>query len=297
MFSFLPSTKGFLGLSAEEIVHAPESAQAYILPYGLEASVSYKPGTKRGPDAIIAASHEVELFDESFWCEPYRQYGVATLVPEAIPACTLAVMQELKEKTQHVLRLGKFPLFLGGEHAITAGIMDAVSAHFPEVVIFHFDAHADLRDGYDGLHYSHAAALRRCLDYSNVSIVSFGIRNISSEEVEFLNNNQDRVNIFWAKDKAQWDMNEIASLFKGKMVYLSFDVDAFDSSVMPATGTPEPGGLYWDEVIGLIELVSSVSNIIGADICELSPQKSLHACDFLAAKLAYKILSYSLIEK
>mgnify|MGYP003626179767 CR=1 FL=1 len=289
--------EGFLGLKGSDVSHTSEQATAYIIPYGLEASVSYGAGTAHGPEAVIQASHQVELFDEQWWHEIYREYGIATLEYPDIPQDLNQAISHLKKITRDVVSAKKFPLFLGGEHTITAGIIAELSMHHEAITILHFDAHADLRDGYDGVHYSHAAALRRCLDNTNVSLVSFGIRNISQEEVPFLEANLDRIKIYWAKDKSTWDYKAFEAYIRNKTVYLSFDVDGFDSSLMPATGTPEPGGLFWDDVMQIIDKASSISHFIGADICELAPKDGLHACDFLVAKLAYKILSFSLAAK
>tara|TARA_B100001179_G_scaffold196190_1_gene154722 strand:- start:196 stop:612 length:417 start_codon:yes stop_codon:yes gene_type:complete len=131
------------------------------------------------------------------------------------------------------------------------------------------------------------------LDNPNVSLVSFGIRNISLGEIPFLNKNKKRINIFWAKDKFKWNLNKFKKIIKNKKVYLTFDVDGLDSSLMPATGTPEPGGLFWDETIKIIKMASQFSHIVGADINELSPIKGFDSYNFLVAKLAYKIIAYS----
>jgi agmatinase len=139
------------------------------------------------------------------------------------------------------------------------------------------------------------AALRRVLDHKNVSLVSFGIRNISQSEIPFLEKNKNRVKIFWARDIAKWDYKDIVKRFKDRDVYVTFDIDGFDASLIPATGTPEPGGLFWNDAMKLIRSVAEVSNIVGADVNELAPKPNMHGCDFLAAKLAYKILSYAFL--
>ena len=159
----------------------------------------------------------------------------------------------------------------------------------------HFDAHADLRDSYNGEKYSHASAIRRCLDYKNVSVISFGIRNISKNEVLYLKKNSNRIKIFWAKDKKKWNLNSFKKLIQNKIVYLTFDVDGLDSSIMPATGTPEPGGLLWDETLEIIKIAMKNSKIVGADINELAPIKGFNSYNFLVAKLAYKILAYKFL--
>ena len=159
--------------------------------------------------------------------------------------------------------------------------------------MLHFDAHADLRNSYNGNKFSHASAIRRCLDSPNVSLISFGIRNISSSEIPFLKKNKKRIKIFWAKDKLKWNLNKLKKIIRNKKVYLTFDVDGLYSSIMPATGTPEPGGLFWDETINIIKIAAQSAHIVGADINELSPIKGFDSYNFLVAKLAYKIISYS----
>ena len=159
--------------------------------------------------------------------------------------------------------------------------------------MLHFDAHADLRNSYNGNKFSHASAIRRCLDNPNVSVISFGIRNISSSEIPFLNKNRKRIKIYWAKDKLNWNLSEFKKIIRNNKVYLTFDVDGLDLSVMPATGAPEPGGLFWDETIKIIKIAAQSSKIVGGDINELSPIKGFDSYNFLVAKLAYKIISYS----
>ena len=159
--------------------------------------------------------------------------------------------------------------------------------------MLHFDAHADLRESYNGEKYSHASAIKRCLDFKNVKVVSFGIRNLSQSEMKFYKNNKDRIEIFWGKDKKNWNLSRLKTIFKKKNVYITFDVDSFDASIMPATGTPEPGGLLWEEVLPILKKVCQISNVVGADINELAPIKNFNSYNFLVAKLAYKIISYS----
>jgi agmatinase len=291
----LASHMGFLGLEDQDAV-SYAAARAVVIPFGFEASVSYGGGTNRGPQAILEASRQVELFDEQFWCEPFRRIGIVTLPAVETGGDAPDALDLLEGIVGSVLRDGKFPLVLGGEHTVTAGAIRPFAAAQGDLAILHFDAHADLRDDYHG-RYSHACALRRCLDHPNVSLVSCGIRNISQEEASFLTGQEDRIHIHWAKDKKSWRMEEILAPLTGRRVYLTFDVDGFDSSLMPATGTPEPGGLFWNEAIEIISEASKVCDIVGADIVELAPIEGLHACDFLAAKLAYKVLSFALTPK
>jgi agmatinase len=292
----LPSHKGFLGLPVSEVKSFADS-KAVIVPFGLEHTVSYEKGTAHGPAAILAASPQLEMFDEELWCETYRQIGIATLKPPKVKAGQNAALVQLEDIVEKVLVAGKFPFTLGGEHALTAGAIRPFVRRHKRLTLLHFDAHADLRDGFDGEKYSHAAALRRCLDHKNVRLVSIGIRNISASEIPFLEKNRDRVRIFFAKDKAQWKLTEIIRALGNDPVYLTFDIDGFDSSMIPATGTPEPGGLFWTETMEIIRAAAKHNKIVGADVVELSPRAGLHACDFLAAKLVYKILAYSFLRR
>lgn len=293
-FAMLKPSEGFLGLPPE-LATRYEDSKAVIIPFGLEASVSYGGGTEKGPAAMLKASQEVELFDEDLWCEPVERYGVITarepvIDNEDIPA----TLSKLEAMTTAVLKDGKFPMVFGGEHSITPGAIRPFLKQFDDLIILHFDAHADLRDGYEGEHFSHAAAIRRVLDHPTVPIISCGIRNISKEEIPFYEANKHRITIHWGKDRAAWKVADIVKPLKGRPIYLTFDLDGFDSSLMPSTGTPEPGGLFWEDAMAIIKAASEIGTIVGADINELAPIKKLHGPDFLASKLAYKILNYSL---
>ncbi len=287
----LPPADGFLGLEADDIA-GDDTPKAVVIPFGLEATVSYGGGTAKGPAAMIAASHQVELFDEEHWREPVDAFRLETWDEPVIPEKTEDALDLLAFLTGKALDDNAFPLVFGGEHSITPGAIRPFLERYPDLALLHFDAHADLRDGYEGEHYSHAAAIRRCLDAPNLSVVSIGIRNISKSEIPFLEANRDRIHIHWAKDKQHWDVEDIVAPLKGRPVYVTFDLDGFDASLMPATGTPEPGGLFWDDVTPILKRAAEVSAWVGADINELAPRPELHACDFLAAKLAYKILGY-----
>lgn len=293
LLQFMMAEDGFLGLTPED-AFAPEEAKAWVIPFGLEASVSYGGGTAAGPAAALEASHQVELFDDLFWAESFRDYGVATMSEPVIAKGVEPALDQLAGLVRSALDAGKFPLTIGGEHSLTPGaIRPFVDAH-ETLTILQFDAHADLRDGYEGEKFSHAAAMCRCLDYPNVRLVSVGIRNISAGEVPYLEANKDRITVFWAKDKKKWTAADVAAAVGTGPVYLTFDIDGFDASLIPATGTPEPGGLFWDEVMDTLESVVARAHIVGADVVELAPQQGLHACDFLTARLCYRILSFAL---
>ena len=291
--NYLSNKKGFLGIDnkfnfREKVV---------VVPFGLEKTVSYGGGTKNGPKEIIKASHQVELYDEELHCEPYKKIGIKTLKPFKINEDIKKALKQISDINEKILNKKLFPITFGGEHSITPGCVNPFVKKYKKLCLLHFDAHADLRESYNGSKFSHASAMKRCLDYKNVSIISFGIRNISASEIPCLKKNYSRINIFWAKDKMKWNLNKFKKMIKGKTVYLTFDVDGLDSSIMPATGTPEPGGLLWDETLNIIKIASKNSNIVGADINELAPIKGFNSYNFLVAKLAYKILSYKFLYK
>ena len=286
---YLSPKKGFLGIDAEQSI----TPQVIIVPFGLEKTVSYGGGTKNGPKEIIKASHQVELFDEELNKEPYKKIGIKTLKPFAIKNKVESALEQLSKINEDILSSNKFPLVFGGEHSITPGSIKPFTRKYDEITLLHFDAHADLRESYQGEKFSHASAIKRCLDYKNLKVVSFGIRNLSKEEMDFYNKNRGRINIFWGKDKQTWDLSLLDKFFKNKNVYITFDVDGFDSSIMPATGTPEPGGMLWEDVLPIIKKVCQISHIVGADINELAPIKNFDSYNFLVAKLAYKILAYT----
>ena len=289
--NYLSNKQGFLGIENKFKI----KEKAVVVPFGLEKTVSYGSGTKNGPKEIIKASHQVELFDEDLSCEPYKKIGIKTLKPFPIKKKMNDALSQISKINESLLKKNIFPIVLGGEHSITPGCILPFVKKFDNLYLLHFDAHADLRQSYGGNKFSHASAIRRCLDYKNVNIVSFGIRNISNSETTYFKKNKKRINIFWAKDKKNWNLNIFKKLIKNKNVYITFDVDSFDASLMPATGTPEPGGLFWDETIEIIKIASKYSKIVGADINELAPIKGFPGYNFLVAKLAYKILSYKFI--
>ena len=286
---YLSNKKGFLGIDNKSSI----KEKVVVIPFGLEKTVSYGGGTSKGPKEIIKASHQVELFDEDLNKEPYKHIGIKTLKPFPIKKNIIDALKQIENINKLLLDKKKFPLVLGGEHSLTAGAIRPFIKKFGKICLLHFDAHTDLRNSYNGNKFSHASVIRRCLDNPNVSVISFGIRNISSSEMYFLNKNKKRIHIFWSKDKLNWNLTRFKKIISNKKVYLTFDVDGLDSSLMPATGTPEPGGLFWNETIKIIKIAAQSSKIVGGDINELSPIKGFDSYNFLVAKLAYKIISYS----
>ena len=293
VLDYLPVAGSFLDPDRADAAD-PASARAVVIPFGLEASVSYGSGTAAGPAAILAASQQLELYDEELGCEPYVDYGVAAVREPAIARLLAAALDQIAELVGTVAAAGKFPLVLGGEHSLTIGAVRPFVKWHPDLVVLQFDAHADLRDGYLGERNSHASAMRRVLDHPGVSLVSVGVRALSKQEAEFAAANARRVAIHWAKDQHRWDLDEIIQPLVGRPVYVTFDIDALDSAIMPATGTPTPGGLGYWQALEILRRACQVAKVVGADLVELAPIKGLHACDYTAAAVAYKMLSYAL---
>ena len=288
---YLSNKQGFLGIDNKFNF----KEKAIVVPFGLEKTVSYGGGTKNGPKEIIKASHQVELYDEELNCEPFKKIGIKTLRPFKINKNINKAIDQIAKINKEILDNKLFPITLGGEHSITPGCIKPFVKKYKKLTLLHFDAHADLRESYAGEKFSHASAIKRCIDHNNVSVVSFGIRNISAEEIPILNKNKNRINIYWAKDKGKWDLKKFKKQIKNKDVYITFDVDGLDSSIMPATGTPEPGGILWDEALKIIKIACKNSRIVGADVNELAPIKGFNSYNFLVAKLVYKILSYKFL--
>lgn len=287
--------KNFLNIPPERSNF--KNSRAVIISFPFEKSTTFGKGTKLGPKAIISASSQVELFDEELEKEIYKRVGVNTTAEIKPSNSPEEFYLPLTDKVKETISLNKFPVILGGEHTISLGGISGAKEKYKSFSVLHFDAHADLRDSYEGNKFSHASAMRRVLELKGVkNLVSLGVRNISNEESEgkefnFYKKNQKRIKIFWAKDKENWKISDILKNL-GKNVYLTFDVDVFDPSIMPSTGTPEPGGLNWQEVLKILKQVFLKKNVIAADIVELSPIKNFSSPDFMIAKLIYKIIGY-----
>jgi agmatinase len=290
---YLPAAESFHDPLRSDAGH-PERARAVVIPFGLEASVSYGSGTGAGPSAILAASNQLELYDDELRREACLDYGIAAIREPVIAKPLEAALEQLADLVEQVLEEGRFPLVLGGEHSLTAGAIRPLAARHKDLVILQFDAHADLRDGYLGEKYSHAAAMRRVLDHPHVELVSVGIRAISKEEADFADAHPDRIHIYWGKDQARWDIEAIAAHLRGRPIYVSFDIDGLDGAVMPATGTPTPGGLSYLQALAILKRAAEVGTIVGADVVELAPIPDFHVYDYTAAALTYKILNYAL---
>jgi agmatinase len=271
-----------------------ENSRVVIVPVPYEATTSYGKGTKNGPKAVLAASQEVETFDDELWVEPYK-IGIQTgdeVNMEPVTEATEKPFQELYDAISPLIEIGKFPVVIGGEHALSIGAVRACAERFSDLSVLQVDAHADLRASFEGNKYSHASAAYHIYHtLSDPLITQVGIRNISSEEVAWLEEQTPNINIFWARQQKHWNFPEIIETLSDN-VYLTIDVDGLDPSIMPSTGTPEPGGMSWDHITELIKQLCVRKNVVAADIVELAPIKDLHAPDFLAAKLLYKLIGY-----
>ena len=201
ILKYLSNKNGFLGVDNKFKI----KEKVVVVPFGLEKTVSYGGGTKNGPREIIKASHQVELYDEELRCEPFKKIGIKTHKFFKINKNIKQALGRISKINSKIINKGLFPLTLGGEHSITPGCINPFAKKYKKLCLLHFDAHADLRESYNGEKFSHASAIKRCLDNKNVSVISFGIRNISQSEIPILKNNSDRINIFWAKDKKKME--------------------------------------------------------------------------------------------
>jgi len=283
--TYMPSN--FLGLPDEASRYEP--SRVVVLPVPFERTTSYGKGTAQGPEAILRASRQVELYEEQLRAEPWTM-GIATLpafLPEAHDMGE--ALAELEAECHHHLAAGKFLVTLGGEHSLTTAPVRAARAVHGEIGIVQFDAHADLRAEYEGTPWSHASVMRR-LHAAGIPAVAVGIRALSSEEGELIA--EQRLPTIWGWElPARERFVEMVEALPPK-VYLTFDVDFFDPPLMPATGTPVPGGGQWQPTLECLRELFRRRTVVAMDVVELAPQAGAHAADFLAASLIYKCLAY-----
>lgn len=297
------SPGAFLDLPDE--CSAYERARVVVLPLPLEETVSYGGGTAAGPQAIITASQQVELYDREFDSEPALDYGVHTLpvlpVFKKKHSDGRGMRTMLNSVATEVRRLaadGKFVLALGGEHTVSSAVFSGLAqAEGQPITVVHIDAHADLRDRYDGSQNSHACVMRRILEMPECGgLLQFGIRSLCREEMDVIRRHRKRqplIRTWFAEDVhfGNWE-REFSVLLRGRRVFLSFDVDGLDPSIMPATGTPEPEGITCDQILWIAELIARHSaGCVGMDCLELAPAPGLHYAEFTAAKLLYRMLN------
>jgi agmatinase len=290
-----PAYDNFLGLPPA--LAGAEEAQVLILPIPFEATVSYGGGTAQGPAAIISASQQVELYDREFDDEPVQGWGVHTLPALELPADPEAAVQAIAEAVAAAAASGRLLVGLGGEHTISSGVAQGLlQAVGGPLTVLQIDAHSDLRDQYEESRWSHACVARRLLEMDGIEqILQFGIRSVCREEVEVARANPSRVRVWYAEEvhAGVW-RRELSDLLRTRRVFLTIDVDGLDPAIVPATGTPEPDGLTWNETLDLVRTVSEHAEIVGIDCVELAPHPGQHAADFAVAKLLYKVITYAM---
>lgn len=275
----------------EDVYSNFDDARVLVLPVSYEGTVSYGTGTGAGAMAIVDASRNMELYDDETDAEVYK-VGIHTL-PEFTPRETPEqMMTELYEYSKELVASGKFLCMLGGEHSVSAPIIRAHHEKYPNMSVLQIDAHADLRDSYDGTPHSHASIMARVVKDLGIPSVQVGIRSISGDEARALKAGLP-TKIFWARDiagKTDWIDEAVDSLSED--VYLTIDIDGLDPSIVPTTGTPEPGGLGWYETLTLIRKIAEKKRIIGMDLVEYSYFENYDSPAFLCSKLVYKSLAY-----
>src|SRR5262245_8020462 len=271
-----------------------EQSRAVILPIPLECTTSYVNGTRNGPREILIASSHMELWDEELNTDVHG-VGIYTLPEMELPFDDMGeMMAEIRRVVAEIVALDKFPFVLGGEHSITSPIVAALASRHPGLSVLQIDAHADLRDCYMGTRYNHACAMRRVLEYARCTQV--GIRSLSTEEAKMAPTLPTDIfyDVSMRSDK-NWIDQVVDTL--GETVYITIDCDGMDPGIMPAVGTPEPGGLSWYEILTLLRTVIESKRVVGCDLVELCPIPGNVAPNFLCAKLMYKILTYRFMKE
>jgi agmatinase len=279
---------------AVPVTRSFDESKAVVLPIPLDRTTSYVPGTRNGPREILQASSHMELWDEELGTDVHP-IGIYTLPEMELPFGELPpLMAEIRRVASDVLSRDKFLVTLGGEHSITPPLVAAAAERFPGLSVLQIDAHADLRDCYMGTPHNHACAMRRSLEFARLTQV--GIRSLSSEEANVAGSLNTTIfyDVSMRRDPA-WVDRVVDSL--ADRVYLTIDVDGMDPAIMPATGTPEPGGLSWYEILALLRATMARRTVVACDLVELSPLPGIMAPNFLCAKLVYKILGYRFAER
>jgi len=264
----------------------PENAEIVIIPVAYDGTSTWGKGADKGPAAIIEASANMELYDIETDSEVFKK-GIFTEETTGGDITTTEMIDAIDGTTRYYLENNKFVVVIGGEHSVSIGSIKAYSKHYQNLTVLQLDAHADLRDEYNGSKYNHACVMARTKELC--PIVQVGIRSMDSSEKESM----DKAGVFFAQDiynKTDWIKKVTSKLSEN--VYITIDLDVFDPSIMPSTGTPEPGGLLWYDVLELLKTVSEKKNLVGFDVVELCPNSRTTAPDFMAAKLIYKLLSY-----
>jgi agmatinase len=266
-----------------------DDAGVVILPVPYEATVSYGGGTARGPEAILRASTQVELYDEQLAREPFHA-GIATDPMLDVRGSTQDVVRRIEGRLGELMDAGKWVVMLGGEHSITPGGVMAAAKRHEDLQLVQLDAHADLRQEYAGDTWSHACAMARCLDLG-VPLTAIGIRNYCVDEAAWIRQGIPGYRIIhaWEMEQESWIDRALDGLDE-QPVYLTIDLDYFDPAIIPATGTPEPGGGTWWPTLRFLDRLIKHANVVGCDLVELAPSPGLHHADFTAARLVYKLI-------
>jgi len=295
MSRFLGASDNFLALPEEM---SSDAAGVVILPFPYEATSTFGKGSSKGPQALIDASHEVELFDVVLGQETYREVGgIATFEPYVVPSLSDgdAVSSTLAQLVSGLLKAGKKVIVFGGEHTSIVGSVRAHCEHYDNLSVIQFDAHSDLRAEYQGDAWNHACAAARILDFHK-DLVQVGIRSQCIEERMF--QEEKGIPVFYAHQIHEDEFSgkdwigEIISQLRDN-VYVTFDCDVFDPSVVPATGTPEPGGLTWNQVERFFARLCKARRLVGLDVNELAPIEGMNFPQFTVAKLVYRVLGYA----
>lgn len=274
----------FAGIPKEYAEYADASIVVIPVPY--DGTSTYGKGADKGPEAIFQAAENMELYDIETNKEVYKN-GIF-IAPELTGySSPEAMVTDVEQTVTKYINTGKFVALIGGEHSVSIGSISAFARQYTDLTVLQLDAHSDLRPEYEGSKCNHACAMHEASFTTN--LVQVGIRSMDTVEIEFLKSE----NLFTSYDirtNKYWKEDVINAI--GDKVYITIDLDVFDPSIMPSTGTPEPGGLLWNETLDLLKMVFSNSNVMGCDIVELAPKEGIHAPDFMAAKLFYKLLSY-----
>jgi agmatinase len=288
---YLPADKNFLKIE-DQAFHRYDACRFVLHGAPYEHTSSYHAGSKDGPEAIILASHYVELYDEELDQETYRRGGICTLPPlDFTGKVNEAAVRLVEEKTSRLLADGKFPIMLGAEHTVTLGAVRAFHKAFPTLAVLQIDAHSDLRDSYEGNRYSHASVMARVHELG-VPLVQVGIRAQCREEADLIRSSAT-VHTLYAhqlrnRPSPEWAQEAVRHLTDH--VYVTIDADGFDPSVIPAVGTPEPNGLTWDQGLSLLRAVCKARRVIGFDVVEVAPLPHSTVSEYTLAKLVYKLI-------
>jgi len=263
-----------------------------ILSVPYDGTTSYQSGTRKGPDSILHASINMELYDEVLDADPSR-LGLLTLAPVSVSAeGPRRMLDDVRAAVDEVVGRDLFPVVLGGEHSITAGVIEALEPRWDGLPVLHLDAHADMRDSYEGSRWSHACVMRRVRE--RCPAISLGIRSLSEEEARFAETHRLTLTSVRETRRPEFDLATVLSEL-GPHVYVSIDVDVLDPSIMPSTGTPEPEGFTWAELDTIIQWVAENRRIVGFDVMELMPIPGFLAPDYLAARMTYRTIGRSLL--